>query len=118
MMREMRASPWILGLSALAAAGCAATTVDQSFRKEGLAAAAFEMACPIEQVQLTYLNCRPDEVDKVGRQIGVSGCGKRVVYFRAWAGWVANSSAAAAETRPHVPVATQPTPGIGPGPPR
>jgi len=56
--------------------------------------AAFELNCP-EQLQVIPIVTDDFEGGQLAKQIGVTGCGHRLVYVRASAGWVLNSSDAA-----------------------
>jgi hypothetical protein len=73
----------LLGLLLLSSlAGC--FNPERHFRDNGLQRVSFEMQCPREQIQITPLD---------GNQMGVTGCGRRVVYVLVpYAGWVVNSS--------------------------
>ena len=82
--------PLCLWLSLLAS-GCG-STIAESFRRRGLDRAAFELQCPPEQVELTGLGTPLDSKAKRGSQVGVSGCGRRLVYvFMERSGWILNS---------------------------
>lgn len=59
--------------------------------------AAFELKCPKEQLALTLLAAQfpADTRLNAPKQIGVDGCGRRLVYVVSRSGWVLNSSDAA-----------------------
>jgi hypothetical protein len=59
--------------------------------------AAFELSCPSEQLQLVPLMTKElEQGQQVAHQIGVTGCGHRLVYVLDYSGgWVLNSSDAA-----------------------
>ncbi len=68
-------------------------TVRASFDEFAADRAAFEMQCPKNQLQLTRLNSSLDEDARIGAQVGVTACGKRVVYVLVLgAGWVVDSA--------------------------
>jgi hypothetical protein len=50
--------------------------------------ASFELKCPKEQLKLTLLTAAYG----YPKQIGVDGCGHRLVYVASHSGWVLNSS--------------------------
>jgi hypothetical protein len=84
-------------LACLAVAGCYLPTPEDprtSFRSGGLARASFEMACPASQLTIIELapTKNPYGLLPIGAQIGVSGCGKRMVYVCTANGWIANTS--------------------------
>ncbi len=56
--------------------------------------ASFELRCPKEQLKLTLLAAMgPHDVKmNAAKQIGVDGCGHRLVYVDANGSWVLNSS--------------------------
>jgi len=71
---------------------CCAPTVRESFQRDALARASYEMRCPADQLQITGLNKGLDETLINGEQVGVDGCGQRVVYVNVYpTGWVANT---------------------------
>jgi hypothetical protein len=81
----------VFGLMSLAGAGC--LTVGDSFQRYGLNRAAFEMQCPAQQLQIVGLNRPLHAAAYAGSQVGVTGCGKRMVFVNTEAaGWVANSA--------------------------
>jgi hypothetical protein len=89
-MRARSLALLVLGLCVPAIAGC--ITVGESFRRHGLNRAAFEMQCPPEYLQIVGLNRPLDATSVAGSQVGVTGCGKRMVFVvTKAAGWVANS---------------------------
>ena len=72
------------------AAGCVST--GEYFTKRGLERASFEMQCPKEQLQVKGLTADLDHEVKPGDQVGVTGCGKRLVYvLNPSGGWLLNS---------------------------
>jgi hypothetical protein len=83
-----------LGLAVLLPflAGCFMMTVRTSFSRYSADRAAFELQCPIDQLEIVGLNRSLDDPAAAGSQVGVTGCGKRAVYVLvAGAGWVLNS---------------------------
>lgn len=56
--------------------------------------ASFELKCPKEQLKLTLLAALypVDTHGNLPKQIGVDGCGHRLVYVVSHSGWVLNSS--------------------------
>ena len=69
-----------------------APTVRQDFAANALPRAAFELQCPKEKIELVELTPPLDSGIQAGAQVGVTGCGKRLVYvLSVGAGWVANS---------------------------
>jgi hypothetical protein len=81
----------VLGFVSLGSAGC--ITVGDSFQRYGLNRASFEMQCPAAQIQIVGLNRPLNATSVPGSQVGVSGCGKRMVFVvTEAAGWVANSA--------------------------
>jgi hypothetical protein len=88
-----------LGTSAVACGSCAhMPSVRSSFTDNALNRAAFEMSCPKEQLSLVPLNRPLDEDISLGAQVGVTGCGHRMVYVMSMgAGWVANTSSSDAD---------------------
>ena len=102
---SMRPSGGLLASIALLSAGCLFKTVDvagynldkdgwENAQTEVRQRASFELRCPKEQLQLTLLAAfGPHEVKmNVAKQIGVDGCGHRLVYVDANGSWVLNSS--------------------------
>jgi hypothetical protein len=62
--------------------GCS-WTIEQCFKEKGLSRVAFDLQCPQEQVQTTFLNrSGTDQMSygALGTQVGVKGCGKQSVY--------------------------------------
>jgi hypothetical protein len=59
--------------------------------------ASFELACPPEQLQIIPVITSEWGLDhqQIATQIGVAGCGHRLVYVQTQSGWVLNSSDAA-----------------------
>lgn len=92
----------VILLLSLGLTGCIATlTNKEHFDKYGLQRAEFETSCPAKDLRVQFLNADPVEKAsedgaircKAGAQVGVTGCGKKVVYVCAWpSGWVANTS--------------------------
>lgn len=84
-----------------AGGGCFLASSKQGFEATEMKRAAFDLGCPVEQVQVTELvsgavPVTPDEVAKGGNGtvIGVSGCGRRATYkYVQSAGWVNQSAA-------------------------
>ena len=66
-------------------------TIGESFTEHALDRAAFEMRCPKDQLQIKALGSDLDDVAEAGKQVGVSGCGKRLVYVKTPSGWILNS---------------------------
>ena len=56
--------------------------------------ATFELNCP-EQLDVIPIVADDFEGGQLAKQIGVTGCGHRLVYVRSPSGWVLNSSDAA-----------------------
>ena len=86
---------WSLGFCLIGTAGCLGLPpATEMFRKPdsgGIKRAAFELACPEEQLHITDLG---------DYTIGVDGCNKRAVYKLAYgAGWVNNSGSEDAQSR-------------------
>ncbi len=56
--------------------------------------ASFELKCPKEQLHLTVLAVQlPSDTSlNAAKQVGVDGCGHRLVYVVSRSGWVLNSS--------------------------
>lgn len=84
-------------------AGC--MTGLQNFRDDALKRAAFEMSCSENELNIeplneaaTGTNWRPGG-GIIGAQIGVTGCGKKVVYVRTADAWVANTAVPKTETK-------------------
>ena len=93
------------GLAFVAGVDCASMTrptVRKLFTEHGLDRAVFEMQCPKEKVELVRLNVPLDEPVAGGAQVGVTGCGKQVVYvFSPQAGWIANTASVTGEGTAH-----------------
>ncbi len=89
---------WVSFLALFAMAGCASTLaevrsrVKEGFRTEALPRAAFELSCPAESLEVVDLT--PDRQFAHGSQMGVSGCGKKVVYVYLDNVWVNNTGGA------------------------
>lgn len=79
----------VLAVFVLQVMGCAAGPI-QSFRNQGLARAAFELNCPEQNITLTELQPHTDSINGRGGQVGVSGCGHRLVYVSTIQGWILN----------------------------
>jgi hypothetical protein len=87
-------------LATLLLAGCA-STMQNGFdleaggwdhdQKDLRARAAFELRCAPETLQLTVLKTNESSKWAAAQQVGVEGCGHRLVYVRD-NGWVLNSS--------------------------
>jgi hypothetical protein len=74
--------------------GCQTGSYVDAFRKDELKQAAFAIHCPAEQVQVTGLK-EPDNLFMYGyrgSKVGVSGCGKDVVYLNLNGTWIANTA--------------------------
>jgi hypothetical protein len=113
----------ILGsfFAAFVLSGCATMRPMESAELELRPRAAFEMRCPAEQLKLIPLNPTAIENNpdtsftesiryqiRVGAQVGVEGCGNRMVYIGTREGWVANSNTSADQSNvpaPQGPVA-------------
>lgn len=83
-------------LALVTLSGCAGMTIGEHFKKNGLGKAAFAMNCPQDQITLIPLS-KPltATMYQGGLDIGVDGCGKRLVYvYVADVGWVLNSESA------------------------
>lgn len=74
-----RALRGLMIVVAVLATGAGCVTADGAFKKDGLKRAAFDLACPEEQVTQTVL-VRNDGLGCFGSQVGVQGCGKRATY--------------------------------------
>ncbi|MCB9558018.1 MAG: hypothetical protein H6707_18030 [Deltaproteobacteria bacterium] len=93
----------LLSISVLAFAGCWSTTMVNgkkvseshwnSSRDDVGGKASFALQCPREKLTFTLLDVHTGNIPPLAQSIGVNGCGKRVVYVRAYgAGWVANTT--------------------------
>lgn len=72
----------------------------ESFNRDALSRATFELNCPQDQLQMTVLNGNPDSHPLAGASVGVEGCGKKGVYVYTGNGWVLNGlSESAADSR-------------------
>ena len=87
-MRPGRSLTLALALSALVVA-CGH---NKRATKTVTSRAAFELSCPEEELQLTVLES--DGPRKLAKQIGVEGCGQKMVYvyFTSTDTWIANSA--------------------------
>lgn len=54
--------------------------------------ASYELKCPKEKLALTLLDSAGTPGLEIARQVGVDGCGHRLVYVSTPAGWVLDSS--------------------------
>ncbi len=67
--------------------GCA-TSIRESFQKDGLSRAALDMECSKEELTLAPRATPLDDNASRGSLVGVEGCGQRAVYELTGAGWV------------------------------
>lgn len=79
----------LLACGVLMMGGC--FTTGEVFRARGLDRAAFEMNCPVSQIRYRGLGCSLSDVIEVCQQVGVQGCGKKVVYIYVRDNWILNS---------------------------
>jgi hypothetical protein len=64
------------------------------FRDNGLSRASFDLQCPAEKLTMTPLNdgAKATMDTFPGSLVGVSGCGKQVVYVLSGGTWIMNSA--------------------------
>ena len=81
-MSWFRLPVFALALLAMGLTGCFSTSMGY-FRSNGLPHAATDLTCPADQLTLTPLNDEAKAgMDTVmGALVGVTGCGKQVVYL-------------------------------------
>ena len=79
-------------VSAMAATLCVACGHDKRAMKTVTARASFELSCPQDELELTVLST--EGARKLASQIGVTGCGQKVVYvyFSSTDTWTADSA--------------------------
>lgn len=101
----MKRTPMLLIAAALTTTACG-ISMRESFERDGLTRAAFELSCPADQLKLTALRRSFDSYPMLGDQVGVEGCGQKSVYvFASGAGWVLNSTAGSPAATPDSPTA-------------
>ena len=98
----MNARRLIVGALLVGAGGCV-SSVGESFQRYGLPRASFEMQCPSDQLQQFGLNAPLESHAYVGSQVGVEGCGHRVVYVLTPSGWLANAPSGALDPAAFTP---------------
>jgi len=83
----------------MAAALCVACGHDKRAMKTVTARASFELSCPQDELELTVLST--EGARKLASQIGVTGCGQKVVYvyFSSTDTWTADSAITPAMTQ-------------------
>ena len=82
------------GMIALTGVGCATISTHTGvaevviYEDDLRNRAAFDMDCPAKDLSVARL-------DSAGRNVGITGCGKKAAYTRANSAWVANTDVAA-----------------------
>jgi hypothetical protein len=86
-------------VTAMIATLCIACGHDKRAMKTVTARASFDLSCPQDELELTVLSTAGAR--KLASQIGVSGCGKKVVYvyFSSTDSWIADSAITPAMTK-------------------
>ena len=69
----------LLGLAGCCCIGAHPVTAESSFQEKALNRAAFDLSCPVNQLQTVVLT-RNDGLGCAGSQMGVTGCGKKATY--------------------------------------
>ena len=86
-------------VSVVVAMLCVACGHDKRAMKTVTARASFELSCPQDQLELTVLST--EGARKLANQIGVTGCGQKVVYvyFSSTDTWIPDSAITPAMTQ-------------------